>query len=708
MKRALVLISLAGLVAATLVHAAVQQPSGYDLLQQGLAKERAEGKLDEAIQIYQRILREHSTDRPLAAKALLQLGRCYEKLGRGEARKAYERVVREYGDQADLAAEARGRLEALNPAGGAAPSTTPVARRIWGGPEVDPLGAPSPDGRYLSYVDWMTGDLAVRTIATGESRRLTKKGTWETSTEFALMSVPSADGQQIAYAWFDGKARFDLRVVSAAGGAPRVIYSNQEIEYVQPVGWSPDGKSIAALLAGLDHTMKIAMVAIADGSARVLKTLDWREPGKVSLSPDGRYIAYDFPAGANTHVRDVFVLETNGARETVLVKHPANDSMPVWTPDGRHVMFLSDRAGTTGAWLARVNEGQPAGPPVLIKPDMGRAAPAGFTRNGNFYYHLEIGMNDIYLAELDPTTGALAAAPAALSMRFVGGVNSPSWSPDGSTLAYVSQRGPIPGQRSRTLVLHSIATGEEQELLVPMNLFRYPRWAPDGGSLLLIGNDDKNRPGLYRFDLKTRTVTAIIRAEPLVYIHSAEWLPDGRRVVYSVRSGDLKNVRVVRLNLETGEETELYRGGSPNSEIAVSPDGRQVVLHVGAGAQDPRFVGLKVVPTEGGPARDLVQQAPGENIPPVRVLAWTRDGQHVLFSKGGPPTGPEEQRLELWRIRADGTDPRKTGLAMRGFRDISPHPDGRRIAFTAGQQKFEMWMMENLLPVTTKTTAARR
>jgi hypothetical protein len=55
--------------------------TGHDLFQQALVKERADGDLRGAIEIYERIAREFTPDRPLAAKALVQLGQCYEKLG---------------------------------------------------------------------------------------------------------------------------------------------------------------------------------------------------------------------------------------------------------------------------------------------------------------------------------------------------------------------------------------------------------------------------------------------------------------------------------------------------------------------------------------------------------------------------------------------------------------------------------------------------
>src|ERR1700758_1651858 len=109
--------SIATVVGASLMlvlaAGAARAQSGYDLFQQALVKERAEGQLEQAIALYQRVVREYATDRPLAAKALVQLGQAYEKLGRDEAGQAYQRVLRDYAEQRDQVTAARARLAAL-------------------------------------------------------------------------------------------------------------------------------------------------------------------------------------------------------------------------------------------------------------------------------------------------------------------------------------------------------------------------------------------------------------------------------------------------------------------------------------------------------------------------------------------------------------------------------------------------------------------
>jgi tricorn protease-like protein len=59
----------------------------------------------------------------------------------------------------------------------------------------------------------------------------------------------------------------------------------------------------------------------------------------------------------------------------------------------------------------------------------------------------------------------------------------------------------------------------------------------------------------------------------------------------------------------------------------------------------------------------------------------------------------QEQTTELWRISAEGGEPQKLGLAMKGLRNLRFHPDGRRIAFSAGTPfSAEVWVLENFLP----------
>ena len=139
MNTKLALLAVAGLL--VLHTAAPFAQSGYDLLQKALAAERADGNLQQAIELYQRVAREFASDRALAARALVRMADCYTKLGNAQARAIYERVAREYPEQTAAVQEARTHLQAQGPPR----SSVRGDRLVWGpAREVDLFGTVSP------------------------------------------------------------------------------------------------------------------------------------------------------------------------------------------------------------------------------------------------------------------------------------------------------------------------------------------------------------------------------------------------------------------------------------------------------------------------------------------------------------------------------------------------------------------------------------
>ena len=70
-----------------------------ELLPKGIQLEEVKGELEKAIEVYQTIVDKFSDNRPIAAKALLHIGLCYEKLGNQEAKKAYREGLIDANDQ---------------------------------------------------------------------------------------------------------------------------------------------------------------------------------------------------------------------------------------------------------------------------------------------------------------------------------------------------------------------------------------------------------------------------------------------------------------------------------------------------------------------------------------------------------------------------------------------------------------------------------
>ena len=86
-------------------------------------------------------------------------------------------------------------------------------------------------------------------------------------------------------------------------------------------------------------------MSTGNGSDKSIKSLDWRYPLVVSLSPDGRYLAYDVPAGDAGSPRDILLLALDGSSEITAVSGPGDDSRPLWTADGSRLVFMSNRSG---------------------------------------------------------------------------------------------------------------------------------------------------------------------------------------------------------------------------------------------------------------------------------------------------------------------------------------------------------------------------
>jgi TolB protein len=159
---------------------------------------------------------------------------------------------------------------------------------------------------------------------------------------------------------------------------------------------------------------------------------------------------------------------------------------------------------------------------------------------------------------------------------------SPSWSPDGSRLAYVSFE-----QRKPVVYVHTLATGQRVAVANFKGSNSAPAWSPDGRTLavaltlnglsqiyLINAADGANARRL--------TTSSAIDTEPV-------FSPDGRTLYFTSDRGG--SPQVYRMPVAGGDATRMTFGSGYNVSPRISPDGRQLAFLT---RRDGRyFVGLK-------------------------------------------------------------------------------------------------------------------
>lgn len=223
-----------------------------------------------------------------------------------------------------------------------------------------------------------------------------------------------------------------------------------------------------------------------------------------------------------------------------------------------------------------------------------------------------------------------------------------------------------------------------RELQSKLDQISWIRWSPDGRSFLANAQTDEGF-GIHRVNIQTGDFSPVVQTR---IGWPAAWSRDAKAIYYFRESSVPKAMQLVVRDLETGEEKELHRLATPSyysGGVALSRDGRQLAF-VMTDVENQSIV-LKAMPAAGGEARELlrVKQSEGGS---AGGIVWSPDGLHVLFIRDN----------NLWRVSAKGGEPQKLGPMIEGMRDLHFHPNGRRMAFVAGQDKSEVWVMENFLP----------
>jgi Tol biopolymer transport system component len=692
---------LAAAVSATGVARQAEDPGV--MLRAAIEKEEVEGDLQGAIDLYKAIVAKHSGQAAVAAKAQLRIGKCYEKLGNAEAVKAYEAVLSKFPKEADAVAEARGRLAELRKA---EPAGLTMTRLL--PPDANQLEAPtlSPDGTKLAGVEISTGqNLAVCDLTTGKLEYLTKYG-WEKNDHCVWVPIWSPTGREIVHqdVAFSPGAGYELHITDLAGRS-RVLMKNPD-GGLAPCDWLANGSAIVAVRANKDKVAALGLISVKDGSFRELSPLktpyetrgdmpSYDMSASADASPDGRFIAYsDGPVGGGL---DIYIVSADGRTKTMLIDHPADDTEPRWSPDGRHIVFLSDRSGSTALWGVAVREGKAEGAPFMILEGMQNSYLASWTKSGLQTWSTVI-MNEICVLDIDSRSHVAVGKPRVVEFPRSNWNLAPRWSPDGrhlSAIAYsASKAGGQPGETS--LMVMPSEGGKVRN-------YKFDRayaamggtghWMPDGSQGYVVWDEEKRlffgRLDMTSGEWKSRQIPS---PEGFTGFMGMTWSADGKGFYYLSTAKEGAGSELVLQNIETGKLRTIFRGRPGENfgrSIRASRDYKRLAM-----SNDGVIV---IVDVETGKVERIENEAKKTFFFP----AWSPDGMH-LVAKGEPEKEGDSTELYIVSL-ADGTFKRldvSHYMPQRSQIITAPDwsPDGRRIAFDVRSWKAETNLIRNLIP----------
>jgi tricorn protease len=383
------------------------------------------------------------------------------------------------------------------------------------------------------------------------------------------------------------------------------------------------------------------------------------------FSPDGSQIAFARQTGGNW---DLFVMPAAGGEARRLTFHPANDWPQGWTPDGRAVLFSSNRDVEVRLYATAADGSEPLPRELPLpkafagtfSPDGARVAYSPYSGNpGDWRFYRGGSKGVIWIASLGD--GALERLAAGDHQDFF-----PVWS--GNKIYFISDR-----NGTYNLYSHDLATKRTSPPLTAFTQYGI-RWAaPAPGGVVFVRD---GRIHLYdaaadrvrvvpvtaaadAAELKPRTVNAS---------RAIEWATpstDGRAVAFGAR-GD-----VLLFDADGGAVRNLTQSpGAAERFPALSPDGKLIAYF----SDESGEYQLHVRPSDGAGATKKIAVEPRPSF--YRELTWSPDSRKVAFA---------DKRLALWVADVEAGTARRADRSTYSYQEeLYPNwsPDSRWLAYS--------------------------
>lgn len=441
----------------------------------------------------------------------------------------------------------------------------------------------SPDGSVVAYVavpeEGGPQHIFLKSVGADTSTPLTSGAGDDFSPAW------SPDGHQIAYLSRSAEG-LGIFVADTKSGAARKVFVPEATSQWEggALSWSPNGRSLAFPdHAGSSPSSSIVLLDLKTLQSQVLTTPPegWEGDLTPAFSPDGSRIA--FSRASETAVRDLFwVASTGGAVHAITHEGSGIDSL-AWFPDGRSIVFSSNRGGKSALWRVNLRGGAPERMPVGTED----AAQPAISRAGNIL-RVAYTQGSAIWSIVSVARGSDRVAAEVLSSTQED--SAPSFSRDGLHFAFQSQRsgfqeiwmaeaagtrahqltrgnGPLTGSPAwghlHDDILFDSRTGGHSHIFVvasnggtPRQLtvgdFNdiTPRWSADDGSVFFRSNRG-GRWQLWRMDRSGGTPQPLTTGDGIVPQPSM----DGASL-YFTRGGD---PGIWRVPIQGGPETQVLK-----------------------------------------------------------------------------------------------------------------------------------------------------
>lgn len=392
-----------------------------------------------------------------------------------------------------------------------------------------------------------------------------------------------------------------------------------------------------------------------------------------AISPDRSEIA--FVSGG-----DIWTVPSAGGEARLLVSHPANESRPLYSPDGRKLAFISNRTGGGDIYVLDFDSGETR----RLTFDDGTEQLDAWSRDGRWIYFTSSsrdvsGMNDLLRVSVDGGTSMQVSADRYVSEYFC----APS--PDGKSLAFTA-RGVAFGQWWRKgrshldeceiWIMRDTSPAAYEQITEAGARDMWPMWSGDARSIFYV-SDRGGAQNIWSSPPTRGDRKANAEARQITRFKDGRVLwpnisYDGRTIVFErnfavwkldTASGQASEVKITRRGAPAGPSVDHLRLTDQFQELALSPDGKKVAFAV-------RGEVFAASAKDGGEAARITRSPSNESqiawAPDSRKLAYVsdRDGvPHVYVYDFGA-----NAELQLTRDAADDAAPAFS-------------PDGHSLAF---------------------------